>query len=45
MRDPHLPFDLPLGTTLGHMLANGRAMTPAEADQLAEVVIRSLRAP
>jgi AcrR family transcriptional regulator len=41
--DPHLPFDMMLGTALGHMLANGRPMTPAEADQLAEVVIRGLR--
>jgi AcrR family transcriptional regulator len=41
--DPHLAFDMLLGAALSHMLANGRPMTPAEADQLAKVVIRGLR--
>jgi AcrR family transcriptional regulator len=41
--DPHLPFDLLLGTALAHMLANGRAMSPAEADRLGELVIKGLR--
>ncbi len=41
--DPHLPFDMMLGTALGHMLANGRPMTLIEAEQLAEIVIRGLR--
>jgi AcrR family transcriptional regulator len=41
--DPNLPFDMLLGTALAHMLATGRAMTPAEADDLAEVVVRGLR--
>jgi AcrR family transcriptional regulator len=41
--DPHLPFDMMLGTELGYMLANGRPMTLIEAEQLAEVVIRGLR--
>ena len=42
--DPHLPFDIVLGTAFAHLFANGRAMTPAEADGLAELVIRGLRA-
>lgn len=41
--DPHLPFDMMLGTALGHLMANGRPMTLPEAEQLAEVVIRGLR--
>jgi AcrR family transcriptional regulator len=41
--DPHLPFDVLLGTILASLLANGRPMSPAEADQLADVVIRGLR--
>lgn len=41
--DPHLPFDMLLGTAIAHLLANGRPMTPAEADRVAEVVIRGLR--
>jgi len=41
--DPHLPFDLLLGTALAHMLANGRAMSPAQADRLGELVIKGLR--
>jgi AcrR family transcriptional regulator len=42
--DPHLPFDMLLGTAIAHLLANGRPMSPAEADRLAEVVIKGLRA-
>jgi AcrR family transcriptional regulator len=41
--EPHLPFDMLLGTALAYLLANRRAMTPAEADDLAEVVIKGLR--
>jgi AcrR family transcriptional regulator len=41
--DPHLPFDIMLGTALVHLFATRRAMTPAEADDLGEVVIRGLR--
>jgi len=41
--DPHLAFDMLLGTAIAHLLANGRAMSPAEADDLAEVVTRGLR--
>jgi AcrR family transcriptional regulator len=42
--DPHLPFDMLLGTAIAHLLANGRPMSRAEADRLAEVVIQGLRA-
>src|SRR5262245_43841558 len=41
--DPHLAFDILLGTALLHLIANGRAMSPAEAHRLAEVVIKGLR--
>jgi AcrR family transcriptional regulator len=41
--DPHLPFDLLLGAALVHLFATRRAMTPAEAQRLGEVVIRGLR--
>jgi AcrR family transcriptional regulator len=41
--DPNLAFDLVLGTAIAHLLANGRAMSAAEADALGEVVIRGLR--
>jgi AcrR family transcriptional regulator len=41
--DPHLPFDILLGTALAHLFANRRAMTPAEADRLAEIVIQGIR--
>ena len=41
--DPHLPFDILLGTALAHILANGRAMTPSEAERLGEIVIEGLR--
>jgi AcrR family transcriptional regulator len=41
--DPHLAFDILLGTAIAHLLANGRPMTKADADQLAEVVIAGLR--
>lgn len=42
--EPHLPFDILLGTAIAHLLANGRPMSPADADRLAEVVIKGLRA-
>ena len=42
--DPHLPFDMLLGTAIAHLLANGRPMSAVEADQLAEVIIAGLRA-
>jgi len=41
--DPHVGFDMLLGTGLVHLFANRRAMTPAEAERLGEVVIRGLR--
>src|SRR3954469_3592556 len=42
--DPSLPFDILLGTALAHLFANGRPLSPTEAERLAEVVIRGLRA-
>jgi AcrR family transcriptional regulator len=42
--DPHLPFDILLGTALAFLFANGRPMTRPEAERLGEVVIRGLRA-
>lgn len=41
--DPHLPFDILLGTALVHLFATRRAMTPADAERLGEVVTRGLR--
>jgi AcrR family transcriptional regulator len=41
--DPHLPFDIILGTGLVRLFANRRAMSPAEAERLAEVIIQGLR--
>jgi AcrR family transcriptional regulator len=41
--DPHLPFDMLLGTALAHLFATRRSMTPAEADDLAEAVIKGLK--
>ena len=41
--DPHLPFDILLGTALVQLFATRRAMSPAEAERLGEVVIRGLR--
>lgn len=41
--DPHLGFDIILGTGLVHLFANRRAMSPAEAERLGEVLIRGLR--
>ena len=41
--DPHLAFDILLGTAMVHLFATRRAMTPAEAERLGEVVIRGLR--
>jgi AcrR family transcriptional regulator len=41
--DPHLPFDVILGTALVHLFATRRSMSPAEAERLGEVVIRGLR--
>jgi hypothetical protein len=42
--DPALPFDVLLGTAIVRLMATGRAMTPDEADRLAELVIKGLRA-
>ena len=42
--DPHLPFDVMLGTAIAHVLGNGRPMSAAEAERLAEVLIQGLRA-
>jgi AcrR family transcriptional regulator len=41
--DPHLAFDMMLGTLIAHLLANRRPLTVEEADRLADVVIRGLR--
>jgi len=41
--DPHLAFDILLGTAMVHLFATRRAMTSAEAERLGEVVIRGLR--
>jgi AcrR family transcriptional regulator len=43
--DPHLPFDMLLGTAISYLLANRRPMSSAEADRLADVVIAGLRMP
>jgi len=43
MVDPHLGFDIILGTGLVRLFANRRAMSPAEAERLAEVIIQGLR--
>ncbi len=43
MVDPHLPFDILLGTAIAHLMATGRSMTVDEADRLADVVIGGLR--
>ena len=43
--DPHLAFDILLGTAIAHLLANGRPMAEAEAEKLAEVIIAGLRVP
>ena len=42
--DPNLAFDMILGTAIAHLLADGRPMSEAEADDLAEVVVAGLRA-
>ena len=41
--DPHLAFDMILGTAIGYLLANGRPMPSADAARLAEVIVRGLR--
>jgi AcrR family transcriptional regulator len=41
--DPHLPFDMLLGTAIAYLLANRRPMSIAEADQLADVLIAGLQ--
>jgi len=41
--DPHLAFDILLGTGLIHLFANRRAMSPDQAERLAEVIIQGLR--
>jgi AcrR family transcriptional regulator len=41
--DPNLPFDLILGTAIAYLLANGRPMSDADADRLAEVLIAGLQ--
>jgi len=42
--DPSLPFDVLLGTAIVRLMATGRAMSQAEADRLAELLIEGLRA-
>lgn len=44
-REPHLAFDMLLGTAIAYLMANRRPMSPEIARQLGEVVIRGLRAP
>src|SRR5207244_13117617 len=41
--DPHLPFDILLGTALVHLFATRQSMTAAEAERLGDVVVRGLR--
>jgi AcrR family transcriptional regulator len=41
--DPHLPFDILLGTALAHLLAHRKPMSDTEADQLAEILLAGLR--
>lgn len=41
--DPYLPFDVLLGSALMSLLAKSRPITRAEADEVAEVLIRGLR--
>ena len=41
--DPHLAFDILLGAALVHLFATRRAMSPADAERLGEVVARGLR--
>jgi len=43
--DPHLPFDVILGTAIAYLLANGRSMTDADAARLADMIIAGLRVP
>ena len=42
--DPNLPFDVILGASIAYLLANGRPMPDDDANRLAEVVIKGLRA-
>lgn len=41
--DPYLAFDMLLGTAIAYLLANGRPMPEAEAERVADVVIKGLR--
>lgn len=41
--DPHLPFDILLGTAIAYLLANGHSMTEGHAARLAEVIVAGLR--
>jgi AcrR family transcriptional regulator len=43
--DPHMPFDVILGTAIASLLANGRSMTDAGAARLADMIIAGLRVP
>jgi AcrR family transcriptional regulator len=42
--DPHLPFDIMLGTAIAYLLANRRPMSDADAERLGLVVVEGLRA-
>jgi AcrR family transcriptional regulator len=42
--DPHLAFDILLGTAIAYLLANGHPMSGADAARLEEVIVRGLRA-
>ena len=41
--DPHLAFDIILGTAIASLLANGRPMSEAEAAKLQDVIVNGLR--
>ena len=42
--DPHLAFDILLGTAIAYLLANGHPMSEADASKLEDVIVRGLRA-
>lgn len=41
--EPHLAFDMILGTAIAYLLANGHAMSDGEATKLGDVLLRGLR--
>jgi AcrR family transcriptional regulator len=42
--DPHLAFDIMLGTAIASLLANGHPMSEAGSARLADVIVKGLRA-